>query len=40
MIITQGIYSLWVVPRVQKWVVENTDFDPAWTPAAVFPGAA
>ena len=25
-IITLGIYLLWVVPRMQKWIVENTDF--------------
>jgi uncharacterized membrane protein YjgN (DUF898 family) len=25
-IITLGIYSLWVGPRIQKWVWENTDF--------------
>jgi uncharacterized membrane protein YjgN (DUF898 family) len=31
-IITVGIYSFWVMPRLTKWVVENTDFDPAWTP--------
>ena len=29
-IITIGIYSFWVIPRMTKWVVENTDFDPAW----------
>lgn len=28
MVVTVDIYSLWVVPRVQKWIVENTDFDP------------
>lgn len=25
-IITLGIYSFWVAPRVQKWVWENTNF--------------
>ena len=25
-IITVGIYSFWVGPRIQKWVWENTDF--------------
>jgi uncharacterized membrane protein YjgN (DUF898 family) len=30
-LITIGIYSFWVVPRLTKWIVENTDFDPAWT---------
>jgi uncharacterized membrane protein YjgN (DUF898 family) len=32
-IVTLGIYSLWMVPQVQKWIVENTDFDPSQTPA-------
>jgi uncharacterized membrane protein YjgN (DUF898 family) len=31
-IITFGIYSFWVVPRIQAWKVENTDFDPTWRP--------
>ncbi len=26
LIITLGIYSFWMVPQVQKWIVENTDF--------------
>lgn len=26
-IVTFGIYGFWVAPRVQKWIVENTDFD-------------
>jgi len=30
--ITFGIYSFWVVPRVQQWKVENTGFDPTWRP--------
>ena len=25
-IITLGIYLLWVGPRIQKWIWENTDF--------------
>lgn len=25
-IITLGIYSIWVTPRIHKWVVEHTDF--------------
>lgn len=29
-VITAGIYSFWVAPRIQKWKVENTDFDPTW----------
>lgn len=41
MIITVGIYSFWVAPRVQKWIVENTDFDPTFTPGPAFkPNAA
>jgi uncharacterized membrane protein YjgN (DUF898 family) len=32
-IITLGIYLFWVRPRIQKWIVENTDFDPTWNPA-------
>lgn len=28
-IVTVGIYSFWVGPRVTQWVVENTDFDAA-----------
>jgi uncharacterized membrane protein YjgN (DUF898 family) len=31
-IITLGIYGLWVTPRLHKWVVENTDFDPNHAP--------
>ena len=34
-LVTLGIYGFWVVPRMTKWVVENTDFDPAWRPAEV-----
>jgi uncharacterized membrane protein YjgN (DUF898 family) len=30
--ITMGIYSFWVWPRIQQWKVENTDFDPTWRP--------
>jgi uncharacterized membrane protein YjgN (DUF898 family) len=26
-IITVGIYSFWVAPRIQQWKVENTDFN-------------
>lgn len=34
-IVTFGIYSLWVFPRITKWVVEHTDFaEPA--PTATF----
>lgn len=34
-IVTLGIYLLRVGPRLQKWVVENTDFDPTYAlPAA------
>jgi len=38
-IVTLGIYLLWVVPRIQKWVVENTDFDPTFTPGPAYTGA-
>jgi len=31
-IITLGIYSFWVAPRIQQWKVENTDFDNTWAP--------
>ena len=31
-IVTLGVYSFWVVPRITKWVVENTDFDPTYQP--------
>jgi uncharacterized membrane protein YjgN (DUF898 family) len=33
-VITAGIYLFWVAPRLQKWKVENTDFDP-YAPVAV-----
>lgn len=33
-VVTLGIYSFWVAPRVTKWVVENTDFDPTHRPIA------
>jgi uncharacterized membrane protein YjgN (DUF898 family) len=29
-LITLGIYIFWVIPRVTKWIVENTDFDPSY----------
>ena len=31
-VITAGIYSFWVAPRIQQWKVENTDFDSTWQP--------
>jgi uncharacterized membrane protein YjgN (DUF898 family) len=31
-VVTLGIYLFWVAPRVQRWVVENTDFDPTYKP--------
>jgi len=34
-IITLGIYFFWVVPRLTKWVVENTDFDASFVPVVV-----
>lgn len=33
--VTLGIYLFWVGPRVQKWKVENTDFDPTWRPSTL-----
>jgi hypothetical protein len=33
-IVTLGIYFFWVGPRLQKWIVENTDFDPNFSAAA------
>jgi uncharacterized membrane protein YjgN (DUF898 family) len=35
--ITLGIYAFWVAPRIQKWKVEHTDFDPAWVPNGLAP---
>lgn len=26
-IVTLGIYGFWVVPRLNQWIVEHTDFD-------------
>ncbi len=31
-IVTIGIYAFWVAPRIQKWIVENTDFDVTFAP--------
>lgn len=36
LIITLGVYAFWVGPRVQKWIVENTDFDMTFTPGSAF----
>lgn len=33
-IVTLGIYAFWVAPRIQKWIVENTDFDARTLPTA------
>ena len=38
-IVTVGIYTFWVLPRLTKWVVENTDFDPAFIPSSASPTA-
>lgn len=35
-VVTFGVYGFWVAPRLQKWVVENTDFDPTFTPGPAF----
>jgi uncharacterized membrane protein YjgN (DUF898 family) len=32
-VITLGIYLLWVGPRIQKWIWENTDFAISSTPS-------
>jgi hypothetical protein len=32
-----GIYGFWVMPRVTKWIVENTDFDDAGIPTSTPP---
>ncbi|MFA9430752.1 DUF898 family protein [Egicoccus sp. AB-alg2] len=37
-VITLGVYSFWVIPRVHRWIVENTDFDPAFTSGPAFQG--
>lgn len=31
-LITLGIYSLWVAPRIARWKWENTDCDSTWRP--------
>jgi uncharacterized membrane protein YjgN (DUF898 family) len=36
-VVTLGIYLLWVVPRVNKWIVEHTDFDPTFSPGPASP---
>lgn len=35
-IVTLGVYLFWVAPRLQKWIVENTDFDPTWRPGPAY----
>ena len=35
-VITFGIYGFWVAPRLQKWIVENTDFDPTFSAGPQF----
>ena len=35
-IVTVGIYAIWVIPRLTKWVVEHQEFDsPFVMPATV-----
>jgi uncharacterized membrane protein YjgN (DUF898 family) len=34
-VMTFGIYSFWVIPRIQQWRTENTDFDPTWPSGAL-----
>ncbi len=36
MIITIGVYSFWVIPRINQWVTEHTDFDPSSPPPPAF----
>ncbi|MGE3327155.1 MAG: DUF898 family protein [Acidimicrobiia bacterium] len=36
-IVTLGVYSFWVVPRITKWIIENTDFDSTYRPVGVQP---
>jgi uncharacterized membrane protein YjgN (DUF898 family) len=31
-IVTFGLCCFWVVPRIQAWKVQHTDFDPTWQP--------
>jgi uncharacterized membrane protein YjgN (DUF898 family) len=38
-VITLGIYSFWVGPRIQKWKTEHTDFDPTYQRTVVPPSA-
>lgn len=40
MMVTLGLYGFWVAPRVQKWIVENTDFDHRFSPGPAFTVAA
>ena len=30
--VTLGMYSFWVVPRIEQWRIEHTGFDPTWRP--------
>jgi uncharacterized membrane protein YjgN (DUF898 family) len=39
-VVTVGIYSFWVAPRIQQWKVENTGFDPTWQPNTLGRSAA
>ena len=36
-IVTLGIYSIWVTPRLFKWVAEHTDIDPDLAPSSAIP---
>jgi uncharacterized membrane protein YjgN (DUF898 family) len=31
-LVTLGVYSFWVIPHLQAWTIEHTDFDPTWRP--------
>ncbi len=34
-IVTLGIYSFWVMPRIARWKWEHTDFDATWAPSSM-----
>ena len=36
MVVTLGVYSIWVMPRIQQWVLAHTEFDPAWSTGPAF----
>jgi uncharacterized membrane protein YjgN (DUF898 family) len=40
MVVTLGIYSFWVGPRIAQWKWEHTDFAPSGGPGSLSPPAA